>query len=361
MPTSQPKVAVHKGKVLDTAFSPFNNQMLGTTSDDCTARVTVIPDKLESVFKADVILQGHEKKVVQIKWHPTADNVVATASADHTVKFWDVQKQAETASLEHGNTVDHVEWNRDGSRAVSCSKDHKVRIWDPRDGKACDTFDGLPGNKKSSVMFMDNHGLICQVGFNKTSTRQFQIWDAKKTSEPVKTFDIDQSAGVFVTMYDPDNSILYLGGKGDSSIRYFEIVNEAPYAHGLSEFRDTKMQKGLGWLPKRGCDIKKCEIAIALRVMRDAIIPVSFQVPRKSDMFQKDLYPDTYAGIAAMTADEWFGGANKDPVLSSMKPGEETEQEATAFVAAKSPAELQKELDVALARIKELEAELASK
>jgi len=42
-------------------------------------------------------------------------------------------------------------------------------------------------------------------------------------------------------------------------------------------------------------------------------------VPRKSELFQDDLYPDTAAQEAAMTADEWFDGKNADPILMSLR------------------------------------------
>ncbi|XP_068225021.1 coronin-1C-like isoform X2 [Palaemon carinicauda] len=44
-------------------------------------------------------------------------------------------------------------------------------------------------------------------------------------------------------------------------------------------------------------------------------------VPRKSDQFQPDLYPDTASPTPALSAEEWFAGTNKGPVLMSMKTG----------------------------------------
>lgn len=47
------------------------------------------------------------------------------------------------------------------------------------------------------------------------------------------------------------------------------------------------------------------------------------QVPRKSDQFQKDIYPDTAAGKAACSAEEWVGGVTKPLVLAPIVPIEE--------------------------------------
>jgi len=212
------------------------------------------------------------------------------------------------------------------------------------------------------VVWASNQEKLLGVGFSKTSVRQYGVWDPRNLSTALGITDLDQSAGVIIPFYDPDNSILYLAGKGDASIRYFELVKEKPYLHFLSEFRDTKSQQGVAWLPKRACDTTKCEIAICLRLMKDAIVPISFQVPRKSDLFQKDLFPDAYAGVPSSEAKEYLGGDNKAPVVKSMKPGAATAETHTtvkAFTAKVSPGELQAENDKLKARVAELEAELA--
>lgn len=49
--------------------------------------------------------------------------------------------------------------------------------------------------------------------------------------------------------------------QGDSSIRYFEITDEAPFVHYLNTFSTKEPQRGMGYMPKRGLDVNKCEIA----------------------------------------------------------------------------------------------------
>jgi len=238
----------------------------------------------------------------------------------------------------------------------------KIRIFDPRDGKAVQSTEGFAGTKRSSVVWASNQEKLIGVGVSKTSVRQYGVWDPKKLDTPLNITDLDQSAGVVIPFYDPDNSILYLAGKGDASIKYFELVKEKPYLHFLSEFRDTTSQQGVCWLPKRSCDTTKCEIAICLRLMKEAIVPISFQVPRKSDLFQKDLFPDAYAGVPSLEAKEYLAGENKEPKLKSMKPGTtttETVSTVKTFTAKKSPQELQEENEKLKHRIAELEAEIA--
>ena len=46
-----------------------------------------------------------------------------------------------------------------------------------------------------------------------------------------------------------------------------------------------------------------------------------FTVPRKSDYFQDDIFPDTTSySQPSFTAEEWFEGAAKEPILVSLLP-----------------------------------------
>lgn len=75
-------------------------------------------------------------------------------------------------------------------------------------------------------------------------------------------------------------------------------------------------------MPKRGCDIKNCEIGRFFKLHSKGLCEViSFTVPRKSDLFQEDIYPDTASSIPALTADEWISGIDREPVLISLKNG----------------------------------------
>jgi len=329
--------------------------------------VTLFPeDGLKNdLLEAAATLEGHQKKVSLVHFHPVANNILASSSYDLTIKIWDIQKAANVCTQEFAEVVQSFEWNYRGSQMLATCKDKTVKIFDPRKKGAVQSTTGLAGTKPARGAWMDNHNALVVLGFSVTSTRQYAIYDPRKFTDPIKVEDIDQSAGVLIPFYDPDNSVLYFGGKGDASIKYFESVDEDPFMHYLSEYRTNESQKGLCFVPKLALETKDCEIALALRLMKDHIQPVSFQVPRKSDIFQADLYPDTYAGIPGLSEDEWLSGKDKDPPMASMKDKESKHAGSPAassgpkFVAVKSAGELQKELDAANQRIKELEALVA--
>jgi coronin-1B/1C/6 len=73
-----PLVAGHKGPVLDIAWSPFNDNVIASASDDTMVRVWNIPNLglIRTMTDPVVELAGHQRKVQSIHWHPSALNVL---------------------------------------------------------------------------------------------------------------------------------------------------------------------------------------------------------------------------------------------------------------------------------------------
>lgn len=370
LPARLPRLEVHRRRVLDFRFNPFNDSLLATASEDCMVKVSQIPDGglVESHRTALVTCKGHGKKVIGLEWNPTANNILATAGFDKTLKVWDVETGSACCDIKkvHGETLQHVAWNRNGSQIATTCKDKKFRLFDPRNAAeegAIAEVNAFAGGKKSSIVYISAHELVCTLGFTRSSMRQIKLYDPRKLGKDLWTMDIDNAAGVLVPYYDHDTSILYAGGKGDCTIKYWEVVKTSPYLHFLSAFQDNVSQKGLGFLPKPVLDTNRCEIAQALRVMRDHIEPVHFLVPRKSgaDIFQEDLYPDTQIGVPGCSAAEWKSGTDGKVVTGSMDPELRTDVAQQEVVVKKTYEELEAALATAEARIKELEAQLGEK
>ena len=86
-----PLVAGHKSAVLDLDFNPFHEHVIASASEDSTIKIWGIPaDGLtETLTEPLVDLHGHGRKVTLLRFHPTANNVLASVSADMAVKARD--------------------------------------------------------------------------------------------------------------------------------------------------------------------------------------------------------------------------------------------------------------------------------
>jgi len=141
------------------------------------------------------------------------------------------------------------------------------------------------------------------------------------TKQPLASISVDNSAGTLFPYFDPDTGVLFLTGKGDGNIRYYEIVDSDPYAHFLAQYSSAQPQIGVAMCPKRMVDVKSCEIVKALKLTSYQMQPLSFTVPRtKAEFFQEDLFPDTLSGKPATTSSEWFSGNDGIIEKISLKP-----------------------------------------
>nr|XP_033778418.1 coronin-6 isoform X3 [Geotrypetes seraphini]XP_033778419.1 coronin-6 isoform X3 [Geotrypetes seraphini] len=196
----------------------------------------------------------------------------------------------------------------------SKTSERQLALWDP------EKFAPHEGMRPMRAIFT-REGNIFTTGFTRMSQRELGLWDPKSFDEPIVLQEMDTSNGVLLPFYDADSNIVYLCGKGDSSVRYFEITDEPPYVHYLNTYSSKEPQRGMGFMPKRGLDVSKCEIARFYKLHERKCEPIVMTVPRKSDLFQDDLYPDTAGPEPALEAEEWASGKDAGPLLISLRDG----------------------------------------
>lgn len=321
-----PMLTGHRAQVQDTAFSPHNDSLLASTSRDATVMVWSIPEGgvQESIEEPSAVLKGHDKDTMLLKWHPCANQTLASTSRDNTVRLWDVAKLTDAVTITgHSKPIANLCWSEDGKLLLTSSKDKKIRLWDPRADakKAQQTFTAHEGAKTVNMCWMDGKNRFVTTGFTRMSGREFKVWDlGKGLDAPVIHQELDSAAGVMMPFYDEASCILYVAAKGDASIRYWEIPKSKPYEIARMSMGDAA--KGIAQVPRRAVDVGKTEIARFIKLENKKVRSISFQVPRKSESFQSDLYPDCVSAAPALTADQWFGGKDAKPKRASMKPAE---------------------------------------
>jgi coronin-1B/1C/6 len=323
----------HKGPVLDTSFNPFNDQQIVSCSDDGKIMLWEIPedysfhkyldlnDEIKDITEPLKVLKGHTRKVGKVQFHPCAENVVASSSLDYSVKIWNLETGKDEITLQHKDLVTSFAFNYNGSLLATTSRDKKLRVWDVRSGEVISEGPGHTGAKPSRVTWVGNTDRIITTGFSRLSDRQVGVWDVNAIDKgPIDGFlVIDQSSGVLIPVFDESTSILYLAGKGDGNIRYYEFEND--YLHDLSQYTSTDPQRGFAATPKRCVNVKENEILRAYKTVNDhSIEPLSFIVPRRSELFQDDIYPDCPSTKPALSASEFFAGKDcNGPLLISME------------------------------------------
>jgi WD40 repeat protein len=257
------------------------------TAENAQIRIWKVPaDGIKNMGKnltASVsTLKGHNHKIVSLDFHPYVNNLLLTTSGDLTAKFWDVEAESEVLSLKgFGDLVTSVTWNYDGSLLGTSCKDRQIRLFDPRSNKVVFECPDVGGTLGSKVEWLGQKDQIAVVGFDKMSERRIQLFDIKKGAQRLADFRIDSSAGVLTPIYDQGTGVLALWGKGETSVKFFEINDQQPLIHPLTEFQSTVPQLGFVILPKTLVDVREVEIFKAVKLSQDTVEPISFKVPRQ--------------------------------------------------------------------------------
>jgi len=364
----------HQGAVLDLAFSPFNDRILATVSEDCYGKIWEIPKegKFERVSTPVQNLKGHKRKVGALDWNGVAENILATAGTDYEVKIWDVTTGQDQLTVGgHGGIIQSLAWNYTGSTLVTFCKDKKMRVVDPRTNKISAETETHQGVKGGRAIWLGKHELIISIGFSKSAEREYMIYDPRNLEQQLTRTGIDNAAGVLMPFYDEDTEILFLAGKGDGNLRYYEVELEGPanaMVHFISQYASNEPAAGCGSMPKRGCDVNTNEIVRLYKQTGTLLQPLSFKVPRKSDLFQDDIFPACRSDEAALTHQQWFAGETvSGPKTKSLEGGfVKSEKGDVSFSKVEeekplSEDELRKTHAELVKRVAYLEAELAKR
>jgi len=122
--------------------------------------------------------------------------------------------------------------------------------------------------------------------------------------------------------------------------------------------------------PKTAVDTGSCEVVQLLKACTTFIEPIHFVVPRKSELFQDDIFPPTPGPDPALKASEWLAGQTKEPIRISLEQGfvprDKSEFKPTVVVEVreekpKTEVEWRNEVDALQKRVAYLEAELIKK
>lgn len=139
-----PKVAGHKQDVLDIAWSPFNDNLIASSSEDTTVKIWQIPDGglLDNITEPLLTLEGvHQRRVGLLAWNPVAENILLSASHDNVMAVWNLETGEAINVIEcHPDLIYSISWNHTGSLVATTCKDKKLRIIDPRSGDVKQVF-----------------------------------------------------------------------------------------------------------------------------------------------------------------------------------------------------------------------------
>ncbi|RXG69282.1 Coronin-7 [Armadillidium vulgare] len=343
--SSSPLIHGHSDLITDFDFSPFDDGMLATCSTDAHVRIWHIPESglKENLTDPEYSLPQFDKRVENVCFHPTADYLLTVAYFD-TLKLWDIKHEKQIYCFsDHEDQVQSCSWRGNGSLLVTTAKDKTIRVLDPRSKIVAYEAEGHKTPKDSRVTWLGDTDRILSTGFDAHRTRELRIRDIRNFNKPLKVQTFDSSTGTLIPLYDPDTNMLFLAGKADVTIMYWEIADKDPFmTEGLKHngkedvfvlcVRRSLQTKGACLVPKRGLNVMSGEVNRLLQLTSNAIVPLTYQVPRKTYReFHADLFPDTSGYNPSVTIQQWLNGANNPIKKISLDPAKNQGQSLHIF------------------------------
>jgi len=314
---------------MDLKWNPFNDRVLATSADDGTIKIWVIPE--DGLKDSDLtpirVISHHKKRVYNLEWHPSAENILASASADHTVGVFDIGAASDkevlvSKSEPHEDFVSQVVWDYEGERFFTFGKEQILRCFEARSGKLLQQASNAAHHQKRGIRIasMGKSNLIVTTGFSALNAPELKIWEMDNLDRCIITHPCGEGSGCLFPFFDPDTNVLYVAARGEVTIRYFELAHceESDWKlYDLYIFNSQTSQKALCCMPKRGVEYMECEIMRMYKLLNSTAMvePVSFFVPRRAEGFQEDLYPDTVGVEPALSAKDWISGTKSGPPL----------------------------------------------
>ncbi|KAL8232389.1 hypothetical protein R6Q57_002167 [Mikania cordata] len=132
----------------------------------------------EKGWECTKTFQGHEHYVMKLAFNPIDTNVFASASLDHTIKFWDLGSSDPRSSINgHTEGLNSVEFLETSEKLyfLTGSDDHTIKVWDYESMTCVQTLEGHTNNVTSLQCVKLDASFIITGSEDQT----MRVWNTK--------------------------------------------------------------------------------------------------------------------------------------------------------------------------------------
>lgn len=184
-------------------------------------------------------LEKHQAAVYSVIFSPDGQ-LIASASADNTIKIWSQRGKWLATLSGHKDVVNSISFSPDGQRLVSGSQDNTIKLWS-REGKLLSTFKAQSPDTQgvNSVSFSPNGQIIASASNDQT----VKLWS--RDGKLLKSLKVPGTGNVVLGLTWSADSKIIAGGSADGTIILWNL--EGKVLKILPAHSDAVL--GIAWSP----------------------------------------------------------------------------------------------------------------
>ena len=173
-------------------------------------------------------LSGHEKGVWDVAFAPQYGHLLLSASTDKTVKAWNFRQDPEDymnmrTYYGHTEAVKSVRYSGDGASFITASFDRTIKVWDVETGACTASFSN--GSIPNQALFSQREPRVVLSACKNRRVMQYDL----RSGEMVQEYNYHLDSVNSVTFYDDGNR--FMSTSDDKKILLWDYNTPTPHKY----------------------------------------------------------------------------------------------------------------------------------